>query len=662
MAFLDNILNEIAHRLDNGKPDWTNEVHVRTLVTTLVEMNLPDEFITEFVGNLMEASALDKELTWTDEESGEKKTGTARSVLQGGNESHPAWDEAQRLKTQDDSDKENDAERESDTKAKEKEKEKEKTQQEPEGEPKSDDAGPNLWKGEPNGGLTDGEVDAIKLGKEENQPKTEKRIIDGKDKTLNKNINPVTTKFYNEPIEPTDDSFDMANKPYENITPPPKFVIDEQIIQNSKVPKKYFNVLQRMINTKATMDSAKLSHFISDGGAGQTSAQAGEIMTMMATTMDDASWNQLQEQIQQHEASLLQEDKVRIDNGEKPIYHKVNSKGILKDNPGSRIVDKSWVQAANNNRTAILNRIYKNHPNATIVAGGWDTEQDFESLGGSDYSKNKGFSTDVYFRVKTADGNDILDEVSLKKSKIVNFLNSGTGEFLKWDPEIAGTAIDPQQYGKDERENLVKGARDVFSSEEIEKNPILKAAIEATEETTKYGKRGANRKNSKIILKSIERAAGDGSTQAQMYIDKVNRDHQNIKTKSIKALMDNPKLKEGLLSSIRQEFPLKAVSSGEETMAIGDMSFDPDTMTEIFGTSDYDEIKEKLVALEDANGNPYLGYRAEVKGKVIPLSNIVVRQDGVGYGGSSIKFEMKLHPEMAKMLKTATENVYGVTK
>ena len=43
-------------------------------------------------------------------------------------------------------------------------------------------------------------------------------------------------------------------------------------------------------------------------------------------------------------------------------------------------------------------------------------------MGLTDYEKNKGFSTDMYVKVKTADGEELLDEVSLKKDKNVNFL------------------------------------------------------------------------------------------------------------------------------------------------------------------------------------------------------------------------------------------------
>ena len=42
-------------------------------------------------------------------------------------------------------------------------------------------------------------------------------------------------------------------------------------------------------------------------------------------------------------------------------------------------------------------------------------------MGLSDYQKNKGFSTDMYLRVKTPDGS-VLDEVSLKKNLDISIL------------------------------------------------------------------------------------------------------------------------------------------------------------------------------------------------------------------------------------------------
>ena len=74
---------------------------------------------------------------------------------------------------------------------------------------------------------------------------------------------------------------------------------------------------------------------------------------------------------------------------------------------------------------------------------------------------------------------------------------------------------------------------------------------------------------------------------------------QNIgdsKKQNNNIITENPKMKAGMLSEIRSEFPLKAVSEGEETMAIGANSLDKANMKNIFGTDNFDEIKEKLEA------------------------------------------------------------------
>ena len=146
-----------------------------------------------------------------------------------------------------------------------------------------------------------------------------------------------------------------------------------------------------------------------------------------------------------------------------------------------------------------------------------------------------------------------------------------------------------------------------------------------------------------------------GNDSAKQVVDETKRAHLEFIEKSIEALSTNDKMKEGMLQTIREEFPLKSVSEGEETMAIGDMSLDKDTMQEIFGTSDYDKIKEKLVA--KSGPPPFLGYQAEVGGDVIPIAKVDIREDGIGYGGN-IRFDMKLDSRFADRLKEATEDVY----
>jgi hypothetical protein len=169
----------------------------------------------------------------------------------------------------------------------------------------------------------------------------------------------------------------------------------------------------------------------------------------------------------------------------------------------------------------------------------------------------------------------------------------------------------------------------------------------------------ANNKDArKIILNAIKTLADNGNTKAAELLHthiQMNRDYAENATKLIATDED---LKAGLLDSIKSEFPLKAVSSGEETMAIGPYSLDKFTLKEIFGTDDYNQIKENLITHTDESGNPYLGYQASVNSKIIPLAKIRIREDGVGYKGG-FKLEMTLHSSFAKELEKSNNQVYG---
>jgi len=475
-----------------------------------------------------------------------------------------------------------------------------------------------------------------------------KRIISGKDKTLKK-IDTLDTEDFQREIEPDQESFDKKNKKFAIPEPPPPYKIPDSISSNAKFPRKYVAALERMINTKNSGDAQKWSHY-SDlaGGAGQISAQAGELMAMMGSAMSDEEFNDFANSINSH-----------IDEQVK------NNKDLKTD--GKRVVTKSWVKAAKGNREAILNRIKKDYPDSEVVAAAWDTKADVEALGLENYEDNKGFSTDMYLKVKTKDG-EILDEVSLKKDVNVNFLNSGTGKFSEWDEDL-DDSINPKVYTQKQRQQLVDAGKKLQAAiekmiasgkntkelEQFKKDmKSKKVDFAAALSDTASGK--GSRAKSKIIQSGIAALASSGNKDAQAFLEKVQEDHKKYQAEAIDAVIQNKKIKDGMLSEIRSEFPLKAVGEGEETMAIGPYSLDRSTMENIFGTADFEKIKERLTA--EPGSPPFLAYKAEVGDEVIPLAEIVVREDGVGYGGQ-FKFEMTLDKRFAEKLKSANEEVYS---
>jgi hypothetical protein len=492
--------------------------------------------------------------------------------------------------------------------------------------------------------------DIAKVGKEETpkvQNKQDNGYIGSKDKTLS-NIDTLKSEEFNKPLTPTDDEFNKKNKKIANPIPPQPYEFPKDIVKNPKFPKKYLKVLERMMNTLPTGDGTKWFHYSdASGGAGQISAQAGELMTMMGASMTDDEFKKLTNSLLEHESALV----------------KNNPK--LK-NENSRIITKSWITAAQNNRTAILNNLKNEFPDSEIIATAWDTKNDVESLGMKDYKKNKGFSTDMYIKVKTNDGKEILKEVSLKKSTLVNFLNSGAGMFSEWDSDLPDD-INQNIYRDTQRNSLVKtgnklkkSVNDLLKSnspQAIELKKVIESkGIDFTKalEDTQNG--NGSRGKSKVILEAIKQLANAGNKDAEDHIRAADTNHRKFQEKAIRAITENPKMKEGMLKEIRSEFPLKAISDGEETMAIGENSLDRSVMKKIFGTDKYDEIKEKLEA--HTGPPPYLGYRADVGGEVIPLAQINIREDGVGYGGQ-IKFEMMLDKRFAKILKQSNIDMYS---
>ena len=467
------------------------------------------------------------------------------------------------------------------------------------------------------------------------------RIIGGKNKTLAK-VDTLKSKEFTQKQEPDGVKFAEKNKAH---AIPPPYKLPKELFQNSKVPTRHLIALERMMNTKANNQTAKWSHF-SDlpGGAGQISAQAGELMTMISTTLDD-------KQAAEFFNSLLEHEKKQI-----------ASNPNLKSE-GSRVVGNSWIKAAVNNRRAIRNRLSKEYPGATIEAGSWDTAGEVEAMGLQDYKKNKGFSTDAYFKIKTKDGQQILDEVSLKKSTAVNFLNSGTGKLFEWDPNIPDD-INPNVYSKNQRKSLsqfgtpnLKKLQNAVAGDAEFEALIKSKKIDLPSALAKLQEGKGSRDINKVVLSAITILAKKGDKGALKYLQGVQDTHKTHQKAIISALGTNPKLKQGMLTAIREEFPLKAVGEGEESMAIGPNSLDRAVLKNIFETSDFDEIKQGLFAVTDEEP-PYLAYKAGKKGKVIPIATIVAREDGVGYGGQ-IKFEMQLDKRFARILEQANKNVYG---
>jgi len=504
------------------------------------------------------------------------------------------------------------------------------------------------------------ETTAGDVGKEKKdspQDKDSENIIDGKNKSLKK-INTLKTENFNKQLSPPSNDFDKNNKQYFNAEPPPHFKFSNTLKTNIKIPKHYTELLERFINTKSikSTPTQKLSYFVdSAGGAGTINSQAGELISLLFTTLDEEEFSSLYNELNNHVNETKQQ--------------------------GNQILTSDWIKGAVGNRQVIKNQISNKFPEGTkIIAGAWDNQNDVEALGLSDYKNNKGFTSDVYYKLQLPDGKIKLYEVTLKQSLNANLLNSRVGKLLKWNPNI-DDSINPKVFTVRERTMIVNGADKLKKSiNELDKLLKSNKTVNMTEDmktfldaqkTKKYSfdealekaKKSPSRGDMKVIYYGIKALADNGDKNAIKIVDTYYTMYRQYQSDSLKAMAGDEKLKEGLLNDIKQEFPLKSITNKEENMAVGNQSLDSIIVKEIFGTEDFDKIKEQLTTEIDSKGNPYLAYRVKVEAgkeeKIIPIAGIKIRSNGIGYAGPDIKFEMSLHNDFKKLIKDANKKIYN---
>ena len=227
-----------------------------------------------------------------------------------------------------------------------------------------------------------------------------------------------------------------------------------------------------------------------------------------------------------------------------------------------------------------------------------------------------------------------------------------------WDPDLPDE-INQKVYRAKARERninfITQNREKVDKFLDSPEGASVKKLMKSKGITFEQALKGNSRDKQNVLFQTIK-LMSKTNEDAKKVVEQDNKEHGDFVEKSVKAITENEKMRDGMLNTIRSEFPLKAVSDGEETMAIGPNSLDKETMKEIFGTDDYDEIKEKLVA--EPGPPPFIGYNVEATGEVFPVAEVKIREDGRGYGGQ-FKFEMVLHKDFAPRLESAQKEIYG---
>ena len=484
----------------------------------------------------------------------------------------------------------------------------------------------------------------------------------------------------------SDDDFRKKNKGNQTKA---EYKLPDEISENPKYPKKYLKLLDRMLNTNVNVSdkTGELDYFIGAGGKGLGGSEAniGELLMMMSTTMRSKEANALFKSVEDH---LL----------------KVKSDGQKTH------VGEKWLKAAKENRRVTLAMFRdKFGNNYEIQDGSWDVADEVEAMG-MDYG-NKGFSTDVFFKVKGPTGATYFEEVSLKQSLQAN-LHNGTVRATFKDYELPNDVSDDKysdnqvenndNYYSQNQENVKTFIEDidfddnfdeiigkvsktmsiktreaeaivgnfkemiVQAKEDLLSNPDLKidrdyiGNITQAGGKTKGGFTGARKEGLKPLV-VLARVMGEfGDNNAEEFIDgqvKLNKDY-NLRL--AKHIGENDEAKESVLQSIKEKLPLKSVADGEEDIVLGETALTRKTLKVIFGTDEWSKIKEGLQVDTADEENPVITYVGQVRGeeKSIPISQVVIREDGIGYKGAH-KFDMRLDPKFGKRIKSASDELYG---
>mgnify|MGYP001282731504 CR=1 FL=1 len=665
----EDILLELSYRSDEGYPDFSKPEHITLLSEILTEWGLTDVKF-ELIKNLLRE----------DDEEDKKYFHKGKGVyVKIGDKDK---DDAQRFR-KDDSGKYSAVEKD--------------------GESSEEDSKTKI------GGAADFQhAPDIKKDKEKQKTKSEPTKLE-KNKTL-KDIDSVN-EFNTNPTFAddgvSDDNFNnnpniQKTKNQIEFTPQE---LDDVLGSPRKFPKKYEKVLTRLLNTKKSKDIS-ITDFTNAAGGGTLSSTAGEILTTIGMSIKDPQ-------------------------KAKEFFTKIENH--IKSNGNESIMDKGWIKSASEVRSATVNRYDRQFGkgNWELETMAWDIEEEVEALGLEDYKKNKGFSTDTYAKVKV-NGKSILDEVSLKKSKTANLLNTTTNRVD--DIFFRGSASDEEveemdrlnreyssakgkskkeikqkqqelidKYNKDvpedakvevvkERQsnihsdglksngsNLQKVNQDYnkLSSEEKDKkfrelelmmgqnfSPKQRKQFEEVlgsvgsdlsydklkEINSKLGLKTDTRGTQKTSVMLHGMAKIFGNSAGQTYDSLVENSHNHAGSVA-NSILSNDKAKAGLLKSIREDFPLKSLITGEENMTLGSLSADKGTLTEVFGTDNFNEIQEKLNVRETPPPAAIV-YSAGPDEEVIPVAEIKTRPDGIGYGGTW-KLEMKVHKDFASKIETA---------
>ena len=694
MKLIEQIFEEVEYRIDEAWVDWKNPKHISILSEVLSELGL-GVIKHELIENLIEA-----------EEDDYTHLGAGIYVKKGDEDK----ENAKRFKKDGEGDSVTFKPISPDDVDKIKQQQGDAGKKAASNTPQNQQGDGEQPQEKPQGGAFKGKggddyrsnlpaSDPASTKKDEKETEKDEEVKPGIPNQKDKSLKDVDTKesdvYKDKTTGISDEEFKNgpANSIFENTGDELKEESLDEYFKSGKIPKKYQTVITRLMNTEN--GKQKITDYMTGVGAGQLQSQAGEIITMAAIGMSDDEFEGF--------ISKLEEQVSKYPKGKKGV------------------VTKEWLESVRHVRSVTKKRYDSQfgEGNWEIEASAWDVPNEFEALGNSDYTKNKGFSSDMYVKVKV-NGKSVLDEISLKKDTTANIYNGVVTDIKKWSSNVPESAdIDvykkgemerPVEYGKNAQTLQID--RTILTSESVMRNKELRQTLQALGVVSGDAKKGykLEPKAEEIITKleslpipppvDLERfkqtfGTGDktrfkkflimhaacqrakeiseGNTEKTTAGEFLNKhigyekgedgkfppgSIKRYQNDTIQFLVEDEEAKEGCLTALANKLPMKSLLEGEEKMAIGGLSADPKTLKRVFGIDNYEDFKAGLTMKEDEDGNNFLVYESQgPPAKSVPIAVVKVRQKGQGYA-SSVGLDFEIAKEFGKELYEANKEEY----
>lgn len=486
-------------------------------------------------------------------------------------------------------------------------------------------------------------------------------------------------------------------------------------------PPKYLDLLSQLGVTKAQgVDGPPLSDYVQGAGAGAPMSQAGELMMMTASSMSDEQAEAYFDILKRvgDDASVINKDWVTAAKRNRDALQRA----ITNNLGGGQVIAASWdvkeeVESLglnyedkgfstdaffrvklNDGSEAIFEVSLKKDKNVFFINGGAGSlakesikampsdspiKAQYEALENSlqelkdKYAQGRNFTATIP-KIAKKMPDEQKKEIEEARARYADLENKRQS-FLKEHTSPYNSDV----YMDKLVSNVYQPAAKEFLNDKQALNELERVANEGKVNLSKYAKslkagsveealkiiaetppEKSTENHKKFLAKVFEATAKVGSKNdvlnkyTQALGEEYQKYHQGLSSELAK---DGP-LRTAVISNIRKEFPLKAVLNGEEVMCIGDVNFDLKTAERVFGTTDINEVNQKLTIKKDKVGNPILVYSAGEQGEEIPVATIRARQRGIGY--ASMGFEAGLHPEFYNAVQSAViqENLGGVKR